>query len=391
MSVIPQSSVPPFLRTGLWRKILFAICMTLALNIAIFAALWTTQMGQMGTLLPTGRPVPLFALPDQDGRIHHLSDYAGRPLVLVFFPEMTPTISQELCALRDSMPAFDRSGAKVFAISTLASAQGKTFHDSNNLNFPILHDAGARTAQIYGAVDAAHHIRTASFAVDNTGILMLTLPDSQIDAPQHGQQLLRMASCCFDPVVNGISPSIGHTIADCALPRTDNGQEEHLVAPHSSASSNTTGSNSSTSSTRSRATVIFFVSSRCPCSRGYDVRMKALAEAYTQRGVRFLGVNASADETVADAEAHRAQANLPFPMLKDHDLLLTDRLQAHVTPEAFVLDAKGVVRYSGRIDNSRDATNVTRHDVQEALDALLAGKLPTTTHGSAPGCAIVRR
>lgn len=333
------------------------------------------------TPLPAGHSSYNFALPDQNGRTHYLKDYAARPLVLAFFSDLTPSVAQELCALRDTVHEFDRSGAKIFGITPLASASCKAFHDANHLPFPILHDAGAQAAQRYGVVDANHHVRLASFAVDNTGHLALTLVGNQIDAPHHGKQLLRMASCCFAPVITTNSRSEGYMFADCVLPRTDNGQGEH-ICPGPAHADNTE---------RFRATVLLFVSAQCPCSQGYDARFKAFAEAYSSRKVRFLAINAGADETVADAEAHRVRAGFPFPVLKDTDLLLTDRIGAKVTPEVFVLDDDGAVRYSGRLDDSRDADKVTKHDAQEALDALLAGKLVQTQRASAIGCAIVRK
>ena len=368
-----QTTSQRSLRAATWRRILFAVAMTLGLNGAIFAALLWTQEAQPGTLLPTGKPMPTFALPDQDGRTHNLTDYRGRPIVLAFFANLTPAVAQELCALRDKMPDFDKSGAKVFAIGSLTAGESKAFHDVNKLNYPILRDAQAQTAKIYGAVDEDKHIRTASFAVDPTGTVMLALPGAQIDAPRHGAQLLKLASCCFDPMPMSGANIAGQTVRDIALPRVDNGASEHLLPD-----------------ARSRATVLLFLSAKCPCSQGYDARFKALADAYMPRGVRFLGINASADETVADADAHRQRIGLPFPVVKDERNLAADRLKAQTTPEAFVLDAKGVVRYSGRIDDSRDAAKVTQRDLQDALDAVLAGRSPAQSHAGALGCAIVR-
>ena len=369
MLTTPQRS----LWAGTWRRIMFAIVITVGLNVAILIALLQTQSPQRGTLLPTGRQAPAFVLQDQDGRTHNALDYKGRPLVLTFFSDLTPSTAQTLCALRDAMPLFDRASAKVFAISTLTVAQSKAFHDTNHLNFPILSDPQARTAQIYGAFDANNHIRDASFAIDNTGTIMLTMPGAQIDARHHGKQLLTMASCCFDPVATSSVVMTGRTVSDFALPRVDNGAVEHLLP-----------------ASRFPATVVLFISSQCPCSQGYDARMKTLANTYIPRGARFLGINSSADESSAMAEAHRRRAGLPFPVVKDDRNLLADRLNAKMTPEVYVLDEKGVIRYSGRIDDSRDAARVTRHDLQAALDAVLAGRQPMHSHAGALGCAIMR-
>ncbi|HZY89933.1 MAG TPA: hypothetical protein VFE78_34240, partial [Gemmataceae bacterium] len=84
----------------------------------------------------------------------------------------------------------------------------------------------------------------------------------------------------------------------------------------------------------------------------------------------------------------------PFPVLKDFDGRAADALGARRTPEAFLLDAKHVLRYRGRIDDQygvgtrRDAP--TCRDLKQALDELLAGKPVTTATTDVPGCLIGR-
>src|SRR5438105_4106886 len=78
---------------------------------------------QESMLMPTvesGKKAPAFSLKDQDGKIHRLQDYAGRPLVLYFYPkDDTPGCTKEACAFRDNLPKFAATKAAVLGVSIL--------------------------------------------------------------------------------------------------------------------------------------------------------------------------------------------------------------------------------------------------------------------------------
>jgi thioredoxin-dependent peroxiredoxin len=77
----------------------------------------------MAVVEPGGR-APAFSLPDQEGTVHRLRDYAGRPLILYFSPEDdTPGCTREACALRDALPDFKKGKAAVLGISVLDVAR----------------------------------------------------------------------------------------------------------------------------------------------------------------------------------------------------------------------------------------------------------------------------
>ena len=102
-------------------------------------------------LIDVGKKAPAFTLKDQDGKAHRLSDYAGRPVVLYFYPkDDTPGCTKESCAFRDNLPKFKKSKAAVFGISILDEASKKRFADKLDLNFPLLADAGHDVAGKYG-------------------------------------------------------------------------------------------------------------------------------------------------------------------------------------------------------------------------------------------------
>ncbi|MBA2646436.1 MAG: thioredoxin family protein [Pyrinomonadaceae bacterium] len=139
-----------------------------------------------------------------------------------------------------------------------------------------------------------------------------------------------------------------------------------------------------------RGTVLIFVSVECPVSNAYSKRMEKLAGEYKARGVNVVGINANYTDTIEMIGEHAAGSGLTFPILKDNGYKVADYLGALVTPEAFFLDGENKLVYRGRIDNSRNESSVTTHDLREAIDATLAGKTVTKTEARAFGCAIKR-
>jgi peroxiredoxin Q/BCP len=102
-------------------------------------------------LIEPGQKAPAFALKDQHGRSHRLSEYAGRPVVLYFYPkDDTPGCTKESCAFRDNLPKFRPSKAAVIGVSILDEASKARFADKYNLTFPLLADADHEVAGKYG-------------------------------------------------------------------------------------------------------------------------------------------------------------------------------------------------------------------------------------------------
>ena len=102
-------------------------------------------------LIEPGRKAPAFALNDQTGTTHKLSDYAGRPVVLYFYPKYdTPGCTKEACDFRDRMPTFDRSKAAVVGVSILDEKSKARFANKHSVKFPLLADADHAVADKYG-------------------------------------------------------------------------------------------------------------------------------------------------------------------------------------------------------------------------------------------------
>jgi peroxiredoxin len=140
-----------------------------------------------------------------------------------------------------------------------------------------------------------------------------------------------------------------------------------------------------------KATVVMFIATKCPYSNAYNDRMKKMADEYAARGVQFVGINSNVSEPADEVQKHGKEHGFAFPLMKDPGNKVADMYDAKRTPEVFVVDAQGKVRYHGRIDeNYEDASKVTSPDLRNALDALLAGQQVKNTETKAFGCTIKR-
>jgi peroxiredoxin Q/BCP len=102
-------------------------------------------------LIDPGRKAPPFSLTDQEGRTHTLAGYAGRPVVLYFYPkDDTPGCTKESCDFQTHLPAFARVKAAVLGVSILDEASKARFAAKHGLTFPLLADADHEVAEKYG-------------------------------------------------------------------------------------------------------------------------------------------------------------------------------------------------------------------------------------------------
>jgi thiol-disulfide isomerase/thioredoxin len=140
--------------------------------------------------------------------------------------------------------------------------------------------------------------------------------------------------------------------------------------------------------------VVVVSCNHCPYVVAYEPRLVALANEYGARGVAFLAVNANdatryPDDGMQAMKQRAKERAFPFPYVRDDSQAFVRALGARFTPELYVFDPAGKLRYQGRIDdNHRDAARVTSHDLRNALDALLAGDAPPVTQTTAFGCSV---
>ena len=140
-----------------------------------------------------------------------------------------------------------------------------------------------------------------------------------------------------------------------------------------------------------KAVVVMFIATKCPYSNAYNDRMRDMAAAYEKQGILFAGINSNKTEPAEEVIAHAKQHGFGFSLMKDPDNKVADLYDARHTPEIFVVDPDGKVRYHGRIDeNYEEPAKVASPDLKNALDALLAGKPIAKAETKAFGCSIKR-
>ena len=103
-------------------------------------------------MLETGTKAPDFTLPDQDGKIRRLSDYAGKKVILYFYPkDNTSGCTKQACGFSERLPQFREKDAVVLGVSRDSAASHKRFEEKYGLPFTLLSDPDAAVTEAYGA------------------------------------------------------------------------------------------------------------------------------------------------------------------------------------------------------------------------------------------------
>lgn len=127
------------------------------------------------TPLPAGTPAPDFALPDASGHLVRLSDYRGKPLVLVFYPlDWSPGCSQQLDLYQQELDEFEKRSANLVAISVDSIYSHGAWAAVRGITFPLLadfHPKGevTRRYQVYRETDG--FADRALYVLDADGII----------------------------------------------------------------------------------------------------------------------------------------------------------------------------------------------------------------------------
>ena len=138
--------------------------------------------------------------------------------------------------------------------------------------------------------------------------------------------------------------------------------------------------------------VVLFLAPLCPICQNMSYDLRQLEEEFADAPVEFVGVFPNASTQVEQIEAFREEYGLSMQMVQDTNGW-TEALDAHWTPEAFVLDVNDSILYQGRINDRYFAPgrrrNKTRNrDLREAIASSLRGAAVAVPRTDAVGCPI---
>ncbi|MFQ5896197.1 MAG: thioredoxin family protein [Nitrospinota bacterium] len=140
--------------------------------------------------------------------------------------------------------------------------------------------------------------------------------------------------------------------------------------------------------------LVLFTCNHCPYVQAYEERIVALHREFAPRGVALVCINSNDEKLVPEdsfehMKVRARERGFEFPYLRDASQGVAEAFGAECTPQAFLFDGGRKLRYVGRIDdNWREPDRVSRRELRDALDALLAGKPVPEPETNAIGCTI---
>lgn len=149
------------------------------------------------TTLKAGDKAPNFSGTDQDGKTHKLADYAGKKLVVFFYPKAsTPGCTAEACDLRDNFERFKANNYELLGVSADSAKAQLKFKEKYEFPFPLLADEDKSVINAFGVwgpkkfmgkeYDGIHR---TTFVIDEKGIIDEVI--SQVKTKEHAAQILK--------------------------------------------------------------------------------------------------------------------------------------------------------------------------------------------------------
>ncbi|AWG23392.1 thioredoxin-dependent thiol peroxidase [Flavobacterium faecale] len=149
------------------------------------------------TTLKQGDKAPNFSGLDQDGNVHTLADYAGKKLVVFFYPKAsTPGCTAEACDLRDNFARFEANNYALLGVSADAAAKQTKFKEKYELPFPLLADEDRSVIEAFGVwgpkkfmgkeYDGIHR---TTFVINEEGVIDEVI--EKVKTKEHAAQILK--------------------------------------------------------------------------------------------------------------------------------------------------------------------------------------------------------
>ncbi len=142
-----------------------------------------------------------------------------------------------------------------------------------------------------------------------------------------------------------------------------------------------------------KASVIIFLQPECPFCNSYGKTLRLLDSTFSLQQVKIYGIVAGKNFPDSEIVAYQKRYQLTFPFLLDPDFLVTQKLKATITPQAFLIDNKGNIIYHGMIDNwgyeiGKTRAHATEFYLTDAVNNLLKGNQIISDSTKAIGCYI---
>jgi peroxiredoxin Q/BCP len=161
----------------------------------VFACAFTALPLSAADVAPppsVGAPAPEFRLQDQNGKWHTLDEYAGKWVVLYFYPkDGTPGCTKQVCKYRDEIEKVRAAGAEVLGVSVDDVESHEKFAKEHNVPFPLLADSDKSTAKAYGVLTSKFGFtfaRRDTFVIDPQGKVARYYQD--VDPEKNVEQVL---------------------------------------------------------------------------------------------------------------------------------------------------------------------------------------------------------
>lgn len=151
-------------------------------------------------MLEAGTKAPDFTLPDQNGEMHSLSDYAGKKVILYFYPkDNTPGCTRQACGFSELRPQFEEKGAVILGVSRDSVASHKKFEEKQKLTFTLLSDPELQAIQAYDVWKEKKNYGRVSMGVVRTTYLidengMIVKAFDKVKAAENPAQMLEELS-----------------------------------------------------------------------------------------------------------------------------------------------------------------------------------------------------